>query len=277
MRSLAILGFVLLFNVLSSRAGPVTDCEPRNVTYKIADTKFCDKYHECTKDGKVHERSCRDGYDFSEPIEQCDFPFKVQCGQRTERQPPQSTNPLCERLYGLYPFSPAESCAKFYHCQERIAYEKECPYTSIYDPTLGTCVHPGSANRKDCSASQVFDFTCPNFGQKFAKLRFYDHDRLKHPNDCRKYFACFTDGQPRLLSCPFKTVFYEKAGRCIKYLKHPDPECQGYYKKGGQGYKEETDDDDSDIDEIAVESGEQDHDGEHKGDSKSSKKSKPKS
>jgi hypothetical protein len=279
MRYLAILGAVVLFNVIWVHGSPVEECKSHdgNGTHKVADTKFCDKYYECTKAGKANEQDCRDGYVFSEITQQCDFPFKVPCGSRTERQPSQSQNPLCERLYGLYPFDPKESCAKFYHCQEGVAYEQECPDTSIYDPTIGTCVHPGAANRKDCSASQVFNYQCPNFGKKFAKLRFYDHDRLKHPEDCRKYLACFTDGQPRLLSCPYKTVFNEAKGRCIKYEKHPDPECKSYYNKGGKGYREDTEDDESSGDEI--DSSEIHESNDHKGqqNKQSLKKNNPKS
>jgi len=248
MQVLAVLASLLLVQVISIQAGPSEDCKPKNVTYRVPDDKFCDKYHDCGTDGKFTERLCRDGYDFATDYSQCDFPHKVVCGKRTERQPPQSANPRCHRLYGLYPYDPKVSCSKFDHCQDGVANEKECAAGIIFDPSVGTCVHPDTANRPGCSATEVLKFTCPNKGNKFAKLRYFDHDRLSHPEDCRQYFTCGKEAQPRIYGCPHGKVFYEKSGRCIKASKHPDSKCQGYYGPGGLGENSHPDEDLEDED-----------------------------
>lgn len=96
-----------------------------------------------------------------------------------------STNPDCPRMNGFYEFPPEDSCQKFYHCLEGKAYEKTCPEGVIFDPSKGTCIHPDLSHRPKCAARAVLNFTCPNAGKKFVRLRFGDHDRLPHTTNCR--------------------------------------------------------------------------------------------
>jgi len=119
-------------------------------------------------------------------------------------------------MNGFYPFPAKESCQKFYHCLEGQAYEKTCPEAVIFDPALGSCVHPDLSKRTDCQASKVLSFNCPNEGKRFSKLKFGDHDRLANPKDCRKFYICLQDGQPRVGTCPIGKVFNPKSGLCDK-------------------------------------------------------------
>jgi len=229
------LGGVFLYTVILSVfvAGTLGDpkevCQPRNVTYKIADSAQCDKYHDCTKGGKLLERLCDDGFVFSEEIHACDYPHNVNCSARPALQPSRSINPDCPRSNGFYPFPPAESCQKFYHCLEGKAYEKTCAEGVIFDPSKGTCIHPDLSKRPDCAARSVLNFTCPNYGKKFVRLRFGDHDRLPHTTNCRKFFICLSDGKPRIGGCPLGKVFNPKLGVCDSPKRVP--ECKDYYGK----------------------------------------------
>ena len=49
--------------------------------------------------------------------------------------------------------------------------------------------------RPGCSAQEKYQFTCPSSG---LTQRFGDHDRLPHPTDCSFFYACLSNGAPRL-------------------------------------------------------------------------------
>jgi len=233
MKWIAAISIVFLTSTicLTRVAADMTEeCQTRNETYSISDSEQCDKYYVCEKKtGKTTERMCDDGFVFAETIRQCDYPHNVDCSKRPKLQPPQSKDPQCERLNGFYPFPPRDSCSKFYHCLEGKAYEKSCPEGVIFDPKKGACVHPDMSSRIDCAAHTVLNFKCPNMNQRFSRLRFGDHDRFSHPTDCRKFFICLADGQPRIGGCPFGKVFQQKTGFCDDPKKVP--ECKDYYMK----------------------------------------------
>jgi len=224
-----IVGLCLLFT--GGFADPTEKCQPRNVTYSISDSAQCDLYYDCLKNGKLTERMCDDGFVFSEAIRMCEYPHNVDCSKRPKLQPSRSTDPNCERSNGFYPFPAAISCAKFYHCLEGVAYEKTCPEGVIFDVARGTCMHPDLSHRKDCAAHTVLNFKCPNMNQRFSKLKFGDHDRHAHPDDCRKFYICLMDGKPRLGGCPIGKVFNSKTGFCVK-PKHAEDNCKDYYTTG---------------------------------------------
>lgn len=223
--------FLTLTICLTRVTGEITEhCKPRNESYHISDSEQCDKYYVCEKSGKTTEKLCDDGFVFAETIRGCDYPHNVDCSKRPKLQPAQSIgDPQCARLNGFYPFPPRDSCSKFYHCLEGKAYEKSCPEGVIFDPSKGACVHPDMSTRVDCAAHTVLNFKCPNMNQRFSRLRFGDHDRFSHPTDCRKFFICLADGQPRIGGCPFGKVFHQKTGFCDEPKKVP--ECKDYYSK----------------------------------------------
>lgn len=232
---LCSVGACLLYALLASTlitgtlGDPKEVCQSRNISYNIADSKQCDLYHECTKGGKLLERLCDDGFQFSEEIHACDYPHNVNCTGREKLQESPSKNPQCPRMNGFYPFPPEDSCQKFYHCLEGVAYEKTCPDGVIFDLSIGACIHPDRSHRTQCAAKSVLNFTCPNHGKKFVRLRFGDHDRLPHPTNCRKFFICLADGKPRVGGCPLGKVFNPKIGVCDSPKRVP--QCKDYYGK----------------------------------------------
>lgn len=221
--------FTVAVSLLQLRGTFATEetCTPKNVTYNIADEHQCDKYFACTKAGKLLERLCDDGFVFSKEISQCDYPHNVNCKGREQLQPSLSKDPNCPRSNGFYAFAPSDSCQKFYHCLEGVAYEKTCPEGVIFEPAKGTCMHPDLTRRPDCAAKEVLNFTCPNSVNRFMRLRFGDHDRFPHTGDCRKFFICLRDGRPRVGGCPLGRVFDGQKGFC----SHPKKVkgCEDYY------------------------------------------------
>jgi len=224
---------------------PLEKCQARNVTYKIGDHLQCDKYYECLNSGKIIERLCDDGFVYSLQYSHCNYPHVVECADRKILQKSPSTNPQCPRMNGFYAFPAEVSCQKFHHCLEGTAYEKTCPEGIIFDDTKGACVHPDLVGRAECSASAVLNFRCPNSDKRFSKLRFGNHDRLPHPSDCRKFFICTQDGQPRIGGCPVGKVFNPKTGTCIQAKLVEG--CKDYYGKKSGHAKLVGDDDDEDL------------------------------
>merc|ERR1712054_683494 len=94
----------------------------------------CDKYWFC-EDGIAELRTCGNGLAFidtdeSYKLEQCNELHLVDCGARTELEPPIST-PNCPRLYGTY--ADPEDCGVFWNCQDGKANRYECPPGLAFD------------------------------------------------------------------------------------------------------------------------------------------------
>lgn len=230
---------------------PIEKCVPRNATYKVGDHQQCDKYYECNPSGKLTDRECDDGFVFSLTYAHCNYPHVVNCSNRQLLQKSPSNNPQCPRMNGFYAFPAEISCQKFHHCLEGEAYEKTCPEGIIFDDTKGACVHPDLAGRHECSASEVLHFKCPNSESRFTKLKFGNHDRLPHTSDCRKFFICTQDGQPRIGGCPVGKLFNAKTGTCLqaKTVEKNQPQCKDYYGKKSNAPKLDGDEDEAEEEE----------------------------
>ena len=79
----------------------------------------CDKYWHC-EEGEAELRTCGNGLGFidTDPtftLEQCNELHLVECGERTELEPPIST-PHCPRAWGTY--EDQEDCGVFWVCQD---------------------------------------------------------------------------------------------------------------------------------------------------------------
>jgi len=225
--SIALAAFLCL-TIGVTLGDPTEKCTPRNQTYSIPDAQQCDLYWECLKNGKLNDRLCEDGLVFAEDYRKCDYPHNVDCSKRPKLQPTTSVNPMCPRANGFYAFPSEISCQKFYHCLEGKAYEKTCPEGVIFDDKQGTCVQPDMAKRTECSATAVLNFDCPNAKSRFSKLKFGDHDRHAHPDDCRAFYICLMDGKPRLGGCPRGKVFNSETGFCDK-PKNVEDHCKDWY------------------------------------------------
>ena len=94
----------------------------------------CDKYWHC-QDGAAELRTCGNGLAFMDTddtftLEQCAEVHLVECGERTELEPPIST-PNCPRLFGT--FADTEDCGVFWNCQDGKANRYNCPPGLAYD------------------------------------------------------------------------------------------------------------------------------------------------
>jgi len=190
------------------------ECSPREASYFEPDEVQCDKYYECNIKGEIKEHLCPDGFTFDVTLEKCDYPVKVNCSTRPQLQEPQpSTN--CSRANGFFPWPANISCQNFWDCREGRAYKQTCPVGVIFDPLLNTCATPDQSTRQECKEgeSNFLGFTCPQYTEE-SVLKFGNHDRLAHPDDCQQYFSCLRSGEPRLATCPRKKVFNNATGQC---------------------------------------------------------------
>ncbi|KAF5277348.1 hypothetical protein FQA39_LY06161 [Lamprigera yunnana] len=189
--------------------------------------KSCDKYWKC--DNNVAElKTCGNGlaFDNSDPkylTENCDYLHNVDCGDRTEIEPPIST-PHCSRLYGI--FSDEKKCDVFWSCWNGESSRYQCPPGLAYDRDDRVC--KWSDQVPECKAEEVGGgFACPAPGEITNSGTFSRH---AHPDDCRKYYICL-EGVPREYGCPIGTVF--KIGDADGTGNCEDPEdvpgCEDYY------------------------------------------------
>jgi len=213
------------------------ECSPREESYFEPDEQQCDKYFECNIKGEIKEHLCPDGFTFDITLEKCDYPVKVNCSTRPNLQDPQpSTN--CSRANGFFPWPANISCQNFWDCREGRAYKQTCPVGVIFDPLLNTCATPDQSTRQECKEgeSNFLGFTCPQYTEE-SILKFGNHDRLAHPDNCLQYFSCLKSGEPRLATCPRKKVFNNATGQCTDPKNVPG--CETYWidkLKGEEDY-----------------------------------------
>jgi len=203
-------------------------CPPQeDVSYYLPDEDQCDKYFECNIKGELKEKLCPDGFVFDINLEKCDYPVKVNCtGRPTLQEPQPSVN--CTRANGFFAWPANISCQNFWDCRNGIAYKQTCPVGVIFDPGLNTCATPDQSTRKECTEGEesFLGFQCPKYSPD-SVLRFGNHDRLPHPDDCQQYFTCLVTGGPRLANCGRKKVFNNATGQCSDPKNVPG--CETYW------------------------------------------------
>jgi len=190
----------------------------------------CDKYWHC-QDGIADLKTCGNGLGFLDTddtftLEQCAELHLVECGERTEIEPPISTR-HCPRLFGTY--ADEEDCGVFWVCQDGKANRYDCPPGLAYDKQSRGCRWADQV--AECSSNSITvdeegsEFKCP---RQTAAGIFTKH---AHPADCRQYFLCIA-GVPREYGCPLGTVFNVGSGTGIDgECSDPEevPECADYY------------------------------------------------
>jgi len=201
----------------AAAAAPVQEqeCVPlADVSYYEPDEEQCDKYYECNIKGEIRDHLCPDGFTFDPTLQKCDYPVKVNCTTRPLLQEPQPSK-NCSRANGFFPWPANESCQNFWDCREGRAYLQSCPVGVIFDPQLNTCATPDQSTRTECTEGKdsFLGFQCPHYTPE-SVLRFGNHDRLPHPDNCQQYFTCLRSGGPRLATCPRKKVFNKETGQC---------------------------------------------------------------
>jgi len=190
----------------------------------------CDKYWSCNE-GYAELRTCGNGLGFLDTddtftLEQCEELHLVECGDRTEIEPPISTE-HCPRLFGT--FADELDCGVFWKCQDGKPNKYNCPPGLAYDQVSRGCRWADQV--PECSGNKVVideeggEFQCPTVSSPGI---FTKH---AHPADCRQYFLCI-GGIPREYGCPLGTVFdvgtgSGEDGKC----SDPEavPECASYY------------------------------------------------
>jgi len=191
----------------------------------------CDKYWSCNE-GLAELKTCGNGLAFLDTdetftLEQCAELHLVECGERTELEPPISTQ-NCPRLFGT--FADPEDCGVFWRCMDGKSNRYDCPPGLAYDQVSRGCRWANEV--PECSGNSVVvdeeggEFQCPTGG---AAGTFTKH---AHPADCRQYFLCI-GGIPREYGCPLGTVFNTVSGTGLDG-KCSDPEevleCANYYE-----------------------------------------------
>lgn len=101
----------------------------------------CDKYWKC--DNNLAElKTCGNGLAFDATdskflTENCDYLHNVECGERTQLEPPIST-PHCTRLYGIFPDE--KKCDVFWNCWNGEASRYQCSPGLAYDRDARVCM-----------------------------------------------------------------------------------------------------------------------------------------
>jgi len=190
------------------------ECTPKPVLYKVADPVQCDLYYECSTKGVLTEKLCEDGLVYDVPGHSCNFPARVECGERLDLQEPQPT-PGCERLNGYFYFSgEPERCGEFNHCVNGAVTPGKCSTGVVWSPKLLSCTLPAQSGRQECidEARKNEDFQCPV--NLKGPHRFGNHDRLADPKDCGKFWVCLPNGTSNPASCDGGLAFDEAIGAC---------------------------------------------------------------
>lgn len=183
--------------------------------------KSCDKYYAC-ENGTATLKVCGNGLVFDDADslrENCAYPFSVDCGSRTDLEPPIST-PNCPRLYGI--FAHSTNCKIFYSCWNGEASKYECPPGLAYDDQQRVCVWADTVDR--CDQLEVAEgFVCPDPSEVEQPGHYSRH---AHPTDCRKFYVCI-EGVARPYGCSFGTVFNVDTLQCDEPENVPG--CEKYY------------------------------------------------
>ncbi|XP_049886425.1 protein obstructor-E-like [Pectinophora gossypiella] len=220
----------IALTAITALASAQFKCPAKDGQYE--DDRQCDKFYECV-DGIATTKLCPDGLVFDptiRKINKCDQPFNVDCGDRTELQPPKPTQ-QCPRRNGFFAHPDASVCNIFYNCIEGDAIEVKCTAGLHFDEYSGTCVWPDAAGRQGCNAQEKKTkdgFECPKEQMVDAQGQAVAHPKFPHPTDCQRFYVCLNGVEPRDLGCTVGEVYNEESQKCDA------PEnvrgCEDWYK-----------------------------------------------
>ena len=188
----------------------------------------CDKYWKCLG-GVAEIKTCGNGLAFNDQdptftSENCEYLYSVECGNRTEIEPPISTT-NCPRLYGTFPDE--NDCTGFYNCRDGLANRYSCAPGLAFDAADRVCKWADqvkSCKKPAGDTEEGGEFQCP------TKSRVGTFTKHAHPGDCRQYYVCIS-GTAREYGCPLGTVFKisdsGEDGVCAD--PRDVPECINYY------------------------------------------------
>ncbi|XP_059054152.1 protein obstructor-E-like [Achroia grisella] len=220
----------IVLTAVTALASAQFKCPAKDGQYE--DDRQCDKFYECT-DGLVTTKLCPDGLVFDptiRKINKCDQPFNVDCGDRTELQPPKPNN-QCPRRNGFFAHPDPAVCNIFFNCIEGEATEVKCTAGLHFDEYSGTCVWPDAAGRQGCNAQDkklIDGFECPKEPQVDSQGLVVAHPKFAHSTDCQRFYVCLNGVEPRDLGCQVGEVYNEETQKCDA------PEnvrgCEDWYK-----------------------------------------------
>jgi len=196
------------------------------------DPQQCDKYYDCYR-GQQTEKLCPDGLVFDHTlgpkVEQCNYPFIVECPAGSALQPAQSAGIQCPRQNGYFEHEDPSNCLEYYECVTGISVLRKCAMGLVFDEFTGTCQWATAGLRSGCVAkTEVLNgFSCPNATQVAANGAEYDHARYLNPDDCRYFYVCEDGMHPREIGCPQGTVFNDLSLLCDDPANVPG--CENYY------------------------------------------------
>jgi len=181
-------------------------CKGRNVK-DAAHESSCDLYYDCYE-GQGFMQTCPNGLAYNRDgrfglIGRCDYPHNVDCQERPERNPPQSTE-HCDWLYGI--FGHETSCTRYWTCWNGTATEQFCIGGLLYNEETHACDWP--QNVAGC--------------QKHPLCKDDANGNVPLGKSCNRYWAC-QGGYPRLQRCPAMLVFDKIRKRCVT---PPTEDCE---------------------------------------------------
>ncbi|KAK2705936.1 protein obstructor-E-like isoform X2 [Artemia franciscana] len=176
-------------------------------TQTLPHETYCDKYYKCI-DGQTTAAECPNGLVYlGKPgrslVGVCDYDFNVECGERSNRNPPISTE-HCDWLYGI--FGHESSCTRYWTCWNGTATEQFCIGGLLYNEDTHACDWP--QNVEGC--------------QKHPLCREDPNGNVPLGKSCNRYWSC-QGGYPRLQRCPATLVFDRETLRCVN---PPTADCE---------------------------------------------------
>ncbi|CAH2057835.1 unnamed protein product, partial [Iphiclides podalirius] len=191
------------------------------------DDKQCDRFWDC-KAGKAADNFCPDGLVYNptqtRSIHKCDYPFDVECGNRTLLQSPQPSA-KCPRRNGLFAHPDPTFCDIYYDCVDGVAKEIKCTDGAQLDEQPPVCKWSYLLAKEACKVS-THSFVCPKVKQGDQTIM---HPVYPHLSDCQKFYVCFNGFEPRELSCPFGEVYNDAKEKCDSPVNVPG--CEDWYAK----------------------------------------------
>nr|AGZ62051.1 gastrolith protein 30 [Cherax quadricarinatus]AVD68954.1 obstructor A [Cherax quadricarinatus] len=217
--------------LLVGTAAAQFQCPPDDGFY--VDPRQCDKYYDCYR-GTQTEKLCPDGLIFDTTqgprVEQCNYPFIVECPEGSSLQTPQPSGIECPRQNGYFEHENAKNCESYYECTNGLAVLRKCATGLVFDEFTGVCQWSHTGVRSGCGfVPEVLadGFSCPNNTQLHTNGQELDHARYVNPNDCRFFYVCEDGIHPREVGCPKGTVFNDVNLLCD--APENVPGCENYY------------------------------------------------
>jgi len=194
-------------NPWKSAPAPIGKDGCKSGAQSVGHETACDLYYDCYE-GQGFLKTCPNGLVFNMNanfglIGKCDYPHNVDCGNRLERNPPQSTE-HCDWLYGI--FGHESSCTRYWTCWNGTATEQFCIGGLLYNEETHACDWP--QNVAGC--------------QKHPLCKEDANGNVPLGKSCNRYWAC-QGGYPRLQRCPAMLVFDKDRRRCVT---PPTEDCE---------------------------------------------------